>query len=191
MAVIRALKTEKGFIKSYKRAIKVDNKVLIANKNILRVDTIQKWNPKNVSTKTYAGLTATVDKITGIIVLSGITTKKDNLTLYTQDYVAGHKYLARSGLKGFGTSSNLNQPHFYFTYGYSGTEYDKPIIFTYNHTSKYNVFFFSAGVDLSTPMTIRPQLYDLTEIFGEGNEPNSVEKAEEELGKDYIPYQYL
>lgn len=181
---------------AHKKAIKVGNTVLIkSNKDVLRVDTIQKFLPTKLSGYNKDGLIFDRTQVKqGMLVISGISTARSTLTLGSQSYIQGHKYLARSGIKGFGkeTDYNNDNPHFFINYGYFAFEIDKPKIFTATATGdRYNTLYYSAGVDLTTPMPIRFQLYDLTEIFGEGNEPSTVEEAESLLGKSYIPYQYL
>lgn len=44
------------------------------------------------------------------------------------------------------------------------------------------------GFSFAEPVTIRPQLFDLTEMFGAGNEPATVEEFKDLFPKDYYAY---
>lgn len=47
---------------------------------------------------------------------------------------------------------------------------------------------FSVKPGTTLPQTVTPQLYDLTAMFGSGNEPASVEEFEKMFPTDYYPY---
>ena len=52
-----------------------------------------------------------------------------------------------------------------------GTVIDRGNYATYSHVPKIKV---DIGVTITTPVVFRPQVYDLTEVFGAGHEPKTV-----------------
>ena len=54
-----------------------------------------------------------------------------------------------------------------------GTVVDRGNYATYSYAPKIKVAY---GVTISTPVVFRPQVYDLTEFFGAGKEPKTVEE---------------
>ena len=203
MAVIRALKTEKGFIKSFKRATKVDNKILVSNKNALRVDTIQiveNGDFKKPAGWSVYGATAKFDTNAGTITLTPTTVGTSNK--YFEFYknigasIVGHKYFVSYYYK----SDKELASDARTTYGgvrvatITGelNKWNK-VVGIINSTRAVALLdtYFTFTNEVGTVNVQRVSCIDLTEIFGEGNEPTTVEKAEAILGKDYIPYQYI
>lgn len=94
--------------------------------------------------------------------------------------IAGHKYLLRGCPKGGSNST-------YFLDSNQGREIGGSIIITSNGSAIYtqiNIFPAAGSVNL----VFKSQLFDLTQMFGAGNEPTTVEEFEAMFPLDYYPY---
>ena len=187
MAVIRALKTEKGFIKSYKRVIKVENKILVSNKSILRVNTPQLVNKDTIfPTLTRNGVTFT-NNGDGTITING-TASADMFEVFLtiNNLPQNYKVLVRGCPKG-GTTTT------YFIGTNQGPrDLGEGVIIDLSSRKNYiNFYIMIKNGFTADNLIFRPQVINITQAFGEGNEPATAEEAEAILGKDYIPYQYI
>lgn len=104
-----------------------------------------------------------------------------------QTAIIGHKYLFHShasdtaelsGLNGFYNNESETSKRFY--------EYGKGTIFT-NANNAIDMRL-RLDDDVTVNFQITPQLYDLTAMFGAGNEPSTVEEFEAMFPADYYPY---
>ena len=90
--------------------------------------------------------------------------------------ISGHKYLVKAdkysdGNYGFGINGSSSPLKKALIIGYSFN----PVIFVKN------------GVTVDT-VTMRMNIFDLTQMFGSGNEPSTVEEFEAMFPSDYYPY---
>lgn len=112
------------------------------------------------------------------------------LNVYNSGGIVGHVYL-ETGIHGGASSSycfynnSSSGAGNYFVY--------EPTIFTAQNSNVNIAIRVKSGAVITTPVTVRPQLIDLTLIFGSGNEPTTVEQFEAWLAQnvglsDYYPY---
>lgn len=103
-----------------------------------------------------------------------------------QTGISNHKYLfhshasdttALSSGTGFYNDNGGNRWH----------EYGKGIIFTMDGNGTIAIAF-RVNSNITVDFSITPQIYDLTAMFGSGNEPASVEEFEKIFPADYYPY---
>ena len=103
-----------------------------------------------------------------------------------QTGISNHKYLfhshasdttALSSGTGFYNDNGGNRWH----------EYGKGIIFTMDGNGTIAIAF-RVNSNITVDFSITPQIYDLTAMFGLGNEPASVEEFEKMFPADYYPY---
>ena len=103
-----------------------------------------------------------------------------------QTGISNHKYLfhshasdttALSSGTGFYNDNGGNRRH----------EYGKGIIFTMDGNGTIAIAF-RVNSNITVDFSITPQIYDLTALFGSGNEPVSVEEFEKMFPADYYPY---
>lgn len=103
-----------------------------------------------------------------------------------QTGISNHKYLfhshasdttALSSGTGFYNDNGGNRWH----------EYGKGIIFTMDGNGTIAIAF-RVNSNITVDFSITPQIYDLTAMFGSGNEPASVEEFEKMFPADYYPY---
>ena len=67
--------------------------------------------------------------------------------------------------------------------------YDGDGIYTVSADSEtYLQLMISAKYDMSSPIVCKPQIFDLTQMFGAGNEPSTVEEFRAMFPADYYPY---
>lgn len=104
-----------------------------------------------------------------------------------QTAIIGHKYLFHShasdtaelsNFNGFYNNESETDKRFY--------EYGKGTIFT--NADNAIEMRLRLDADVTVNFQITPQLFDLTLIFGSGNEPTSVEEFEKIFPADYYPY---
>lgn len=138
------------------------------------------------ATQTVNGVTFT-NNGDGSITVNGTCTNsyysaykiKENL----DGIISGHKYAI------LGTGTNVNVA---FSVAYQGGYIWKVAnnIFTLpenEYTSSGSQIRINAGVSVSN-VTVKPQLFDLTEMYGAGNEPTTVEEFREKFPDDLYPY---
>lgn len=103
-----------------------------------------------------------------------------------QTGISNHKYLfhshasdttALSSGTGFYNDNGGNRWH----------EYGKGIIFTMDGNGTIAIAF-RVNSNITVDFSITPQIYDLTTMFGSGNEPTSVEEFEKMFPNDYYQY---
>ena len=151
---------------------------------------------QNGAVRTASGVTQSYDSTTGTMILNGTATADANF--YGQSRYgavlstlpAGHKGLFISSFvsgtfTGAGDSriapSNSTDP-LYFKNGYA----TKKQIIT-SSSSVYPLTNIISG-DKFENVVFRQQQIDLTQMFGAGNEPTTVEEVEAILGNDYYEY---
>lgn len=145
------------------------------------------WNQfcgNNASTSTLDGVTATYNgdgswTMNGTESANGYRYFASSLRLY-----AGHSYLVK------GCPSGGSSDTYYISISGAGVDYGNGGINT-NLGADTTVgtlqFHVKAGVTLNN-VTVWPQLFDLTLMFGAGNEPATVEEFEALFPMPYYPY---
>lgn len=188
MAIRRVIKTKKGIYSSFCKAVKIDGAINKVHNIALRVNTPQMVDKSKIfASVTSNGVTFT-NNGDGTITINGTATADTYKIYLTIPLPSNDKVLIRGCPKG-GTSktyfigSNKGGP----TIDYGGGVITD--LSTQGTGSVLQYIMIKKGC-VADNLIFRPETINLTQAFGEGNEPNSVEEAEAKL-KDYIPYQYL
>ena len=147
------------------------------------------WNQlvSQLEEATFAGVTGA--KLTDkTLQISGTSTSTVFLRIIpAQAVTIGHKYLFHShasdtdelsGFNGFYNNESETSKRFY--------EYGKGTIFT--NADNAIEMRLRLDDDVTVNFQITPQLFDLTAMFGAGNEPTSVEEFEKMFPNDYYSY---
>ena len=162
---------------------------LTSYKSIMKVsDVCQLIDPKYIHTIVDRGVTFT-NNGDGFITVNGTPTGEyysvGTIALDTKSIKFGHKYIAYS--TDYQTViSQLIIANYQGGYFYKGANQ----IFTFPEYS-YTRFVFEIRVNLNQTannIVVRPQLFDLTEMFGAGNEPKTVAEFKAKFPNDYYPY---
>ena len=123
----------------------------------------------------------------GTITLNGTATKTGSpIALAITKNVKGHKYLIIANL----LSGVYGENQLLFTsqsYGADTTGHGAIITNESSNAEWYYVLLLYAGVTYDN-VKLQPQLFDLTAMFGSGNEPTSVEEFEAMFPNDYYQY---
>lgn len=147
---------------------------------LARIDKIKGntivWNQleeNDVSTATQNGVTFTKNS-------DGSWTTSGTATTFTQKFfssephnaVIGHKYLFIGGAQGGSNSTYSLRPYINGTgQGTSNRDYGNGVIITATTADKvYGSIAVAQGIDV-TGLVWYPQIFDLTQMFGAGNEP--------------------
>lgn len=93
-------------------------------------------------------------------------------TAHTYDTISGHIYVIK------GSPSAPNQEYGISVSSPSVYDYGSGVIFTANSASTGINIFVQNGTVISGTIKYRPQLHDLSAIFGSGNEPSTVSAFE-------------
>ena len=115
----------------------------------------------------------------GKVVLNGTATAKVNVQAYKGNIYKNHKYaVIFEKLEGA-----------YIFMDYQGALYENKIIYRPNDVGQ--IFLLKFVVDEGTTLnnyTPKINLFDLTQMFGEGNEPTTIEEFEAMFPNDYYEY---
>lgn len=151
------------------------------------------WNQFAIMTdeKDENGLVVTVDRNTSKFTINGKSTGDVFIGSRINDKsVVGHKILFRLGasIPGTTTYATIEFPNSTYIKGIGGI---RGAIFNVGENTK-NFFPWYIYVNetdvVFDNVTFTPQLFDLTKMFGEGNEPSTVEEFEAMFPADYYPY---
>lgn len=123
----------------------------------------------------------------GIITLNGTaTTTGSAVSVQSVKNQKGHKYLMiaspLSGVYGKDQLQFSSQ-----SYGQDSTGHGTIITNESSNEKWYYTLYVYEGVTYDN-VKLQPQIYDLTAMFGSGNEPTTVEKFEKIFPADYYPY---
>ena len=125
------------------------------------------------------GITITADNTNNCITISGTATATNNLYFKTDlKVVANHKYVLK-GMTGAVGWLGVSAGSTYSDRG-SGVIFASDI----DRTSALLVFGFDDG-DVFNNLTVYPKLFDLTLMYGQGNEPGTVAEFEQRMWRDY------
>ena len=133
-----------------------------------------------------AGVKATVSD-DGIITLNGTaTTTGSAVSVQPVKNQKGHKYLMianpLSGVYGKDQLQFSSQ-----SYGQDSTGHGTIITNESSNEKWYYTLYVYEGVTYDN-VKLQPQIFDLTAMFGSGNEPSTVEEFEKMFPADYYPY---
>lgn len=121
------------------------------------------------ATQTINGITFT-NNGDGTITVDGTATKRTHFYICSAPYNKGHKVL----LKGCPSGGEYSK---YFFETSFGNEYGKGAINTLDRDISDGSSYITIGLDFTASnLVFKPELYDLTAIYGEGNEPTTVEQ---------------
>lgn len=123
----------------------------------------------------------------GIITLNGTATTTGNaVSLQSVKNQKGHKYLMianpLSGVYGKDQLQFSSQ-----SYGQDSTGHGTIITNESSNEKWYYTLYVYEGVTYDN-VKLQPQIFDLTAMFGSGNEPTTVEEFEKIFPADYYPY---
>ena len=167
-----------GYLQMYRMKYKVSNVCQLYNKSVARLPWVE------------SGITVSVDG--NSVVFNGTATS--NVWVYFSmvptSIIGGHKYY-------FGDlpyiEGNDNRFSFYLAY----TSGESIVWLTNNELKKIfvplksgNVYFISRVLKgmICNNFKITPQLFDLTEMYGAGNEPTTVEEFRKDFPDEYYEY---
>lgn len=176
---------------AYKRELIVNNGSLTSYKKLLKVsDVCQLLNKsKYLATSTVNGVTYT-NNGDGIVTVNGTATANATFNLiYKADLLTtiGHKYL----LMGCPVGRNGSSTYFLRYDSDGGTmAYDigNGVIFrkTSERIAYINIRVYTSYT--ANNLVFKPQLFDLTEMFGSGNEPKTVAEFKQKFPDELYPY---
>ena len=147
------------------------------------------WNQLVQSTSneiTGAGVKATFSN-DGIVTLNGTATTTGNaVSVQPVKNQKGHKYLmVANPLSGvYGKDQLLFSSQ---SYGQDSTGHGAIITNESSNAKWYYTLYIYKDVTYDN-VKLQPQIFDLTQMFGAGNEPSTVEEFEKMFPADYYPY---
>lgn len=129
----------------------------------------QLWQKKWVPTATQSGITLT-NNGDGSYTANGTANGDIDFYDFIIPVIGGHKYLLKGCPQGGGTNT------YSFRLSGIGYDYGEGVIGTNSQTNNTAYeFHFTNGVTCSN-LVFRPQIIDLTQMFGAGNEPTTYEE---------------
>lgn len=158
----------------------------------LKVSNVcQLFNKAKYTTETISGITWTNNN-DGTITANGTATAESNYTLQTLNLSLGRKYLI------CGCPSNVEHSSYLF-WGYciesldqgNFTEYGSGVIMSTKDLGYGNSFGYYMTYrkgQTATNQIWKPQLFDLTEMYGAGHEPTTVEQFRQDFPNEMYDY---
>lgn len=165
-----------GYLPSYKKLIKVSEYCQLLDKS------------KYPATQTIYGVTFT-NNGDGSITLNGTATaRRRSFLLCSAPTIKGHTYLL-SGCPEGGAYANFVLETSW------GNDYGSGNIMTFTRDVTSGKCYITIGANfVFSKLVFKPQLFDLTEMYGAGNEPTTVEEFRTKFPNelyDYKPYSWL
>lgn len=159
-----------GYLPMYKGRYKVSNVCQLLDKS------------KYPATQTINGVTFT-NNGDGTITVNGTANELINFYIVSGVAVSGHKYCVLGCPSGAGGNT-------YFSNTSWGNDYGSGGIYTYGGLTRddANYYIFIQKDYTANNLVFKPQLFDLTEMYGAGNEPTSVAEFKEKFPDDLYPY---
>lgn len=145
------------------------------------------WNQRvevSGSETTDNGITYTNSN--GIITVKGVATDVSTsrlLSIQNPYFVAGHKYLIIGCPKGGASGKYMID-----TGAGIGSDIGEGIIAMCKQTGYFYYFIYVYPAAGAVDLIFKPQLFDLTDMFGAGSEPASVEEFHSIFPDEYYPY---
>lgn len=96
--------------------------------------------------------------------------------LFSKKYVSGHKYLVKA--------DKYSDGNYGFAINGGSSPLKKAVIYNY----AFNPIIFAKDKVTVDNITMRMNIFDLTQMFGTGNEPSTQEEFEAMFPADYYPY---
>lgn len=96
--------------------------------------------------------------------------------LFAKKYVSGHKYLVKA--------DKYSDGNYGFAINSGSSPLKKAVIYNY----AFNPIIFAKDKVTVDNVTMRMNIFDLTQMFGTGNEPSTQEEFEAMFPADYYPY---
>ena len=145
-----------------------------------------------VAAKTENGLTVTVDKETSKFTIDGTSTDNTFIGSTIAKKYVGHKVLFRLGTAIPGTKSyatiEIAKGDYLYMRG-NDAIHGKIIEIAGTDKSYISWYIYACETGITFDcITYTPQIFDLTQMFGIGNEPSTVEEFEAMFPADYYPY---
>lgn len=151
------------------------------------------WNqmvgaPRTVTDTTTGGLSVSIkDTDNSITLISGTSTQGTRIRYNDYSMIAGHKYL----VSGMPSDVSVSRYYLYFSDSTGNTSrgacLTQPSIYNCAYTETERLYLhFESGITVDN-VVFRPQIFDLTTMFGAGNEP-SVSYFKAMFPLDYYPY---
>ena len=138
---------------------------------------------KYPTTREIAGITFT-NNGDGSFTMSGTRNGNAQLEISVADFKKGHKYLGTTGTDTF-----------YLWFFKPGTsiygEFIRSPFYTATETDTDIRFFIKTDSTDAVNVTAYPQLFDLTEMYGAGNEPTTLAEFRQKYSNDLYPYSPL
>lgn len=157
---------------------------LTSYKSIIKVsDVCQFIKPNLFYNLTSSGITITNNGDT--FTVNGTATKRSSIGTEIKNWttIIGHKILV-SGCPESGGANTFGLGAFNQT---GAIDYGNGAIGSVTTTSKFFGILFESGATFNN-LVFKPQLFDLTEMFGAGNEPKTVAEFKAKFPNDYYPY---
>lgn len=178
-----------GYLPMYKGRYKVSDVCQLLDKS------------KLPNTQTVNGITYTVDKVNGTITANGTATAESNYKTdialnNAESYTNGGGTKIPSRILFLGCPIGGSQT----TYGFYNNWVSSGVVDTGNGgitdttSNKYFEYYrFNLRITISQGYTannlvFKPQLFDLTEMYGAGNEPTTVEEFKQKFPNELYPY---
>lgn len=151
------------------------------------------WNqmvgaPRTVADTTTGGLSVSIkDTDNSITLISGTSTQGTRIRYNDYSMIAGHKYL----VSGMPSDVSVSRYYLYFSDSTGNTSrgacLTQPSIYNCAYTETERLYLhFESGITVDN-VVFRPQIFDLTTMFGAGNEP-SISYFKAMFPLDYYPY---
>lgn len=165
----------------------------MAYKKLIKVSNVcQFLDKKYPATNTINGVTFT-NNGDGTITVNGTATSVISVLINPFNVTINNHYLL-SGCPSGGNDNNGNWFYRLRCFNGIGDIYDYGKIAYANQTGKTSAYIqINSGITISN-LTFKPQLFDLTEMYGAGNEPTTVEQFRQDFPEemyDYSPYCWL
>ena len=139
---------------------------------------------KYPTTREIAGITFT-NNGDGSFTMSGTKNGNAQMEICTTDIKKGHKYLGTTG-------TDIVYMWFFKTDGspiYG--DFARNPFYTATETDTNIRFFIKTDSTEEINVTVKPQLFDLTEMYGAGNEPTTLAEFRQKYPNDLYPYSLL